>query len=98
MLQKDTQSSTHLGAFSTTSSHLPRKAHFTGKEMHLILGHASIEAIGHVSTDDITIDHSVPCPTIIDCQTCSLSKATKLISRRPEVEVESDRSLFFYIA
>ena len=81
VLQKDTQTSTHLGAFSTTSSHLPREAHFTGKEMHLILGHAGIEAIGHVSADDITIDHSVPCPTTIDCQTYSLSKATKLISR-----------------
>jgi hypothetical protein len=97
VLQKDTQSSTHLGTFSIISSHLPRKAHFTRKEMHLILGHAGTEVIGHVSADDITIDHSVPCPTTIDCQTCSLSKATKLISRRLEVEVESDGSPFFYI-
>jgi hypothetical protein len=46
---------------------LPRKAHFTGKEMHLILRHAGTEAISHVSADDITIDHSVLCPTTIDC-------------------------------
>ena len=98
VLQKDAQTSTHLGAFPTTSSHVPREANFTGKEMHLILGHVGTEVIGHVSADDITIDHSVLCPTTIECQTCSLAKATKLVSRRPEVEVESDGSPFFHIA
>jgi hypothetical protein len=62
--------------------------------MDLILGHAGTEVIGHVSPDDITIGHSIPCPTTIKYKACSLSKATKLISRRPEVEVELDGTPF----
>jgi hypothetical protein len=66
----------------------PRHATFTGAQMHRVLGHASPEVISHVASagNDITVDDSSPTPTTIECETCSLSKATEIVSRRVEVE------------
>ena len=67
-------------------SQVTRHATFTAAQMHRVLGHASPEVISHVSGDDITIDNSTPSPSTIECETCSLSKATEVVSRRTEVE------------
>ncbi|KAI0992666.1 hypothetical protein K3495_g15519, partial [Podosphaera aphanis] len=93
-LQKDVR---NHGAFSI-SSRAPRTANITAKEIHSILGHAGTEVIDKVKGSDINIDYTVPCPTTIECETCSLTKAKKQISRRKEVERESDGNPFFRIA
>ena len=61
--------------------------------MHLILGHASPEVIQNVqnASRDVVIDHSLPAPKTIQCEACSVSKATEIVNRSPEVEeVEND--------
>jgi hypothetical protein len=63
-----------------------RHATFTRAQMHRILGHASPKVIAYVALDDITIDNSSPTPTTIECESCAQSKATKVVSRRIEVE------------
>jgi hypothetical protein len=65
-----------------------RYATFTEAQLHRVLGHASLEVIAHVAVDDITIDRSSPSstPSTIECETCSTSKATEIVSRRSEVE------------
>ena len=63
-----------------------RHATFTEAQLHRVLGHASPEVIAHVVADDITIDRSSPTPSTIECETCSTSKATEIVSRRSEVE------------
>jgi hypothetical protein len=65
-----------------------RHATFTEAQLHRVLGHASLEVIAHVikAADDITIDRSSPTPSTIECETCSTSKATEIVSRRTEVE------------
>ena len=94
-LQKDVR---QLSAFSTISSYAPRAADVTAKELHTILAHASTEVISQVKGSDIHIDYTVPCPTTIECETCSLTKAKKQISRRKKVEYESNGNPFFRIA
>jgi hypothetical protein len=56
--------------------------------MHRVLRHASPEVISHVAdaTVDITIDIASLAPSTINCETCSVSKATEVISRRTEVD------------
>jgi hypothetical protein len=56
--------------------------------MHRVLGHASPDVIAHVkdATGDVTIDIASPAPSTINCETCSVSKATEVISRRTEVD------------
>jgi Reverse transcriptase (RNA-dependent DNA polymerase)/Pol polyprotein, beta-barrel domain len=73
-------------SFAVRKSEARRHATFTGAQMHRVLGHASPEVIEHVSGDDITIVNTTPSPSTIDCETCSLSKATEIVSRRTEVE------------
>ena len=70
------------------TSSAPRHATFTGAQMHRVLGHASPDVISHVedATVDVTIDIASPAPSTIDCETCSVSKATEIISRRTEVD------------
>ena len=79
---------TTKSAFANKKSIVPRHATFTAAQMHRVLGHASPEVISHVGTarSDITIDNSSPAPSTIDCETCSLSKATEIVSRRSEVD------------
>jgi Reverse transcriptase (RNA-dependent DNA polymerase) len=76
-------------AFAAQKSTEPRKATFTGLEIHQILGHASPEAISklaHTNTD-VTIDNSkAPCPDTATCEVCRLSKATRQISRSTDKE------------
>ena len=56
--------------------------------MHRVLGHASPEVISHIEDAalDITIDIASPTPSTINCKTYSVSKATKVISRRTKVD------------
>ena len=56
--------------------------------MHWVLGHTSPEVISYVEAagTDIKIDNSNPTPSTIECEICSISKATKIVSRRTEVE------------
>ena len=77
---------TSYSSFANRKSQSKRHTTFTRAQLHRVLGHASPEVIEHVSGDDITIDNSIPSPTTIDCQTCSLSKATEIVSRRTDVE------------
>src|SRR5438045_2563784 len=79
---------TTKSAFANKKSIVPWHATFTGAQMHRVLGHASPEVISHVGTagNDITIDDLSPAPSTIDCETCSLSKATEIVSRRSEVD------------
>jgi hypothetical protein len=81
----------NINSSFTTKSSNPRHMIYTEAEIHLILAHASPEVISKVkhAADDITIDLSIPCPTTIQYQTCSISKATEIISRRTEVEDEA---------
>jgi hypothetical protein len=62
--------------------------------MHRILAHAESEAIAYIKEagTDIIINHSVLCSSIIQCKTCSLSKATQIISRRSAVESSEKHS------
>ena len=73
-----------------------RKATFTASQMHRVLGHASPKVIQHIEAagTDITIDNSSPAPSTIECETCSLSKATEIVSRRTEVEDQENGVLF----
>ena len=87
------EQNTTYGSFGIRKSTASRHATFTSAQLHRILGHASPEVISHMSTAgfDITIDDSEMAPSTIDCESCSLSKATEVISRRTEVEEpESD--------
>jgi hypothetical protein len=56
--------------------------------MHQVLRHASLDVISHVEDAmvDITIDIASPTLSTIDCETCSVSKATEVISRRTKVD------------
>ena len=78
-------------AFASSKSSNQRHMTVTEAEMHVILAHASPEVISHVkhAVDDITINSSNPCPTTIQCSTCSISKATEIVSRRTEIEDEA---------
>ena len=85
--------------FTAKSSHpsaQPKHRTLTAARAHQILGHPSEDTISHLqaSTRDITIDNSVPCPKTIDCEVCSLSKATRVVSRSPKVEIPAGDTLF----
>jgi hypothetical protein len=74
---------------SAKKSQQPQQATFTGAQLYRVLRHASPEVISHVlqAVADVNIDNSQPnSPSTIDCQTCSLAKATEIVSRRSEVE------------
>jgi len=79
---------TAYNSFATRKSITRRHATFTEAQLHQVLGHASPEVISHVATagNDITIDKSGPTLSTIECETCSVSKATEIVSRRTEVE------------
>jgi hypothetical protein len=53
--------------------------------------------IAHVTGDDITIDRSSSTPTTIECETCSVSKATEIVSQRTEVEDLENNEPFDWI-
>ena len=80
---------TTLAAFATSkTSKKPRRNVLSRAHLHRVLAHTGPEAIDHViaNTDDITINDSIPCPTTIQCEPCSLSKATEIVSRRTDLE------------
>jgi hypothetical protein len=89
-----------LGTLATKKSENQQRAIFTEREMHHILGHPGPKAISHLqdSVNDITIDYSDPAPSTIDCESCSLSKATQIISRQLELEHKTDVKPFEYIS
>ena len=69
---------------------------FTKAQLYQVLGHASLEVISHVNRNNITIDKLITTPTTIECKTCSLAKATKVIFQCIEVEDQENRTLFDY--
>jgi hypothetical protein len=79
---------TSLAAKGFQNSMTPRHLTITERDLHIVLGHAGTKAISKVEAAgaDITVDPSVPCPTTIQCETCSISKATQIVSRRTERE------------
>lgn len=62
--------------------------------MHQILKRASPKVIKHVNKDDITINNTDPAPSTIECESCSLLKATEIVSRRTEVDKLENGVLF----
>ena len=66
--------------------------------MHQVLGYTSPKVIQHIEAagTDITIDNSSPALSTIECETCSLSKAIEIVSRRTEVEDQENSVLFDY--
>jgi hypothetical protein len=56
--------------------------------MHQVLRYASLKVISYIALvgNDIIVDNLSPTPTTIECETCSLSKAIEIVSRRIEVE------------
>jgi hypothetical protein len=79
---------TSLAAKGFQKSTAPRHLTITEQDLHILLGHAGTKAISKVEAAgaDITVNLSVPCPTTIQCETCSISKATQIVSRRTERE------------
>jgi hypothetical protein len=79
-------SATAHSSFATSSA--DRKQVVTAAKMHLILGHASPEVVEKVtnSATDVEIDQSEPCPSTRECESCAISKATQMISRKSVVE------------
>jgi hypothetical protein len=75
-------------SLAMATSHQDRTSEATAALWHQRLAHASPEVIKHLeqAAKDITVDQSTKCPLTVDCQTCSISKASKVISRRTEVE------------
>ena len=67
---------------------------FTKAQLHQVLGHASLEVISYVNRNDITNDKSITTPTTIECKTCSLAKATKVISQCTKVEDQENGTPF----
>ena len=67
---------------------------FTKAQLHQVLGYTSLEVISYVNGNNITIDKLITTPTTIECKTCSLAKATKVISWHTKVEDQENRTLF----
>src|SRR5438045_4418200 len=78
---------TVLASATVKKSKKKRKAKFTAAHLHHVLGHPSPEVIKHVekAVADNTVNHSDPAPSTINCETCSVSKATQVISQQTEV-------------
>ena len=78
---------TTYGSFATNSKLAPQ-AQVTAEQMHRNLAHASPEVIAHVqkASRDTVVDGTIPAPNTIQCETCSVSKATEQISRSTETE------------
>jgi len=91
VLERNTR---HSAFMNKKTSKVVRHATFTEDQLYRVLGHASLEVIAHVAANDITIDRSISTPSTIDCETCSISKATEIVSRRSEVE-ESENGVPF---
>ena len=60
----------------------------TAEFAHIVLTHPSPEVISHLesATKDVKIDTSTSSPTTVQCETCGVSKATELISRKTDNE------------
>ena len=81
-------------SFANARSNTKRHAQFSGAQMHRVLGHASLEVISHVSDAVLDVTITSLASSTIDCETYSVSKATKVISRRTEVDVLENGILF----
>ena len=60
---------------------------------HTILGHLGPEAIAHLKSVAEGAIVTGKAPSIIECETCSLSKAHKLVLKRIEKEDPADKPL-----
>ena len=84
----DRMGNTATALATAKKSKKERKVKLTAARLHHILGHPSPDVIKHIekAVADVTVDHSEPAPSTINCETCSVSKATQVISRRTEVD------------
>ena len=75
-------------ALATAKSKKKRQVMLTAAHLHHVLGHPNPEVIAHIkkAVTDVTVDNSDPAPSTIDCETCSISKATQVISQQTEVD------------
>jgi hypothetical protein len=82
--------------FSTKKSIETPTTTFTKADLHQVLRYASPEVIKHVVDviEGIIVDPSVPCPSTIQCEAYSLSKATEIISQRSNVEDKANGKPF----
>jgi hypothetical protein len=78
---------TTYGSFATNSKLAPQ-AQVTAEQMYRNLAHVSPEVIAHVqkASRDTVVDGTIPALNTIQCETCSVSKATEQISRSTETE------------
>ena len=105
VLQRDTEVAGELrqdpdseapGSFGLKRSTASRFTNLTAAQIHCALGHASPDAIAHLESAgaDIKIIDADTAPATIDCEACSLSKATEIVSRWSEVEMPENGTPF----
>ena len=72
------------------------RAQVTAEQMYKNLAHASPEVIAHVqkASRDTVVDSTIQAPNTIQCEACSVSKATEQISRSTETEDLTNGLLF----
>ncbi len=87
---------TKYGSFTTKDSKVAPRAQVTAEQMHKNLAHASPEVIAHVqkASRDTVVDSTIQAPNTIQCEACSVSKATEQISRSTETEDLTNGLLF----
>ena len=71
----------------------PLETTMTAAMAHKVFSHASTEVINHLegSLRGLKIDKSVPAPAnTVKCTSCATSKATEIISRRPDMKLSFD--------
>jgi Reverse transcriptase (RNA-dependent DNA polymerase) len=75
------------GAFAASSRDPKRAVEATATKWHEILGHAGQEAISHLeeNVEGATVKGTAPNTT--ECDTCALTKAHELVSRRNSQEI-----------
>jgi hypothetical protein len=75
---------------------LTPQAQVTAEQIHKKLAHASPKVIAHVqkASRDTVVDGTIPALNTIQCETCSVSKATEQISRSTETEDLTNRLPF----
>ena len=64
-------------------------------KLHRILGHPGQEVIDHLeaNVDGISVAQGDSVPSTVQCESCALSKAKRVISRRSDVEYEATEPL-----
>ena len=88
-------SDTTKHAFATRSSKPRLLKQGDASKWHAILGHPGQEALTHLqgSTEGVDMKEGPAGPLTIECEACSLSKAHRVVSRRPDHEEDASKPL-----